>query len=284
MRIRWYLLIFSLSVISFGLQANVLPVVLEQKVHDDYQAFLDGRDPLEINDYSGFKARRSTVEIVLLQQAFALGGMPVELDFFYGPAAERMRRMVMRQDFAMLANTVWLTAVEADKEAFWISDAFIRRGEFEAGLYTVSTRTDLLSDDYQLNISELSAVSSSQWLSDWQTLTELPLTNLVDETQWRTMVEMVGRNRVDFLLAPFQVTDDLSFKSSKYRFYPIPKVKVGLSGSRHFVLSKNYENSEALYKALNRGIAILRQKGTIERALRESGFLNAKVIDWRKIN
>ncbi len=98
------------------------------------------------------------------------------------------------------------------------------------------------------------------------------------------MVEMVGRNRVDFLLAPFQVQEDLSFTSRKFKFFPIRGVKVGLSGSRHFIVSRKYPNGEAIAKALDRGISILRQNGTIERALRECGFFNEHVVGWQKIN
>lgn len=98
------------------------------------------------------------------------------------------------------------------------------------------------------------------------------------------MVDMVGRHRVDFLLAPFQVSDDLSFTTRGFQFYPIPKVKIGLTGSRHFILSRQFPESEKLAQALNQGIAILRQKGTIERALIECGFINTKVSSWSKIN
>jgi len=76
MRLLLILLLFSSQ--SFAL---VLPVVVEEKVLKDYQAFVNDRDPLTIDDFTGPKARRSTVEIVLLQQAFMLGGVPVTLEF-----------------------------------------------------------------------------------------------------------------------------------------------------------------------------------------------------------
>ncbi|ARN67639.1 TPA: hypothetical protein RQL27_000997 [Vibrio vulnificus] len=279
MRLLLILLLFSSQ--SFAL---VLPVVVEEKVLKDYQAFVNDRDPLTIGDFTGPKARRSTVEIVLLQQAFMLGGVPVTLEFHTAPVAERIRRMSMLPDYAMAANTIWDSAVGGDGDRLWVSDAVIRQGEFEAGLYTVSTREDLLNAQQPIHIDQLSAVSSSQWVSDWNTLQALPLSNLLNVADWGNMVDMVGRHRVDFLLAPFQVSDDLSFTTRGFQFYPIPKVKIGLTGSRHFILSRQFPESEKLAQALNQGIAILRQKGTIERALIECGFINTKVSSWSKIN
>ncbi|WP_367989357.1 hypothetical protein AB2S62_19145 [Vibrio sp. NTOU-M3] len=273
-----------LLLISTQALAVVLPVVIEKKVHEDYVEFVGDRDPLTINQFGGIKARRSTVEIVLLQQAFALGGLPVELQFHIAPGAERMRRMVMLHGYAMAANTVWDSVANDTKDLLWVSAPVIRHGEFEAGLYTVGTRYDLLDEKYRIDIEKLAAVSSSQWVSDWNTLSELPLTNLINVTDWRSMVEMVVHNRVDFLLAPFQGSKDLSFEARGYRFLPIEGVKLGLSGSRHFILSRSFPNSERLAEVLDRGINILRQKGTIVRALQECGFFNAQVTGWRKLN
>lgn len=284
MRSLLLLLLFPLLIFPAAVLATEVPVVVEEKVYNDYIEFLDGRDPLEIRDFTGPKARRSTIEIVLIQQAFSLGDMPVTFKFEFAPGAERMRRMVLLHGYAMQVNTVWRTAVSENSDDLWISQPFIRDTEFEAGLYTIATREDLLKSGDQIQLEMLKAVSSSHWISDWNTLKELPLKDIVDVPEWRTMVNMVAYKRVDFLLAPFQVTDDLSFTSRDYHFKPIEGVKLGLRGSRHFIISKNYPNSEALNNALNRGLSVLRQSGTIERALKESGFLNSQVAGWTKLN
>ena len=49
-------------------------VLVPNDVAADYEAFLDGRDPQTITDFSGPFARRDVVEVVVTQQALARGG------------------------------------------------------------------------------------------------------------------------------------------------------------------------------------------------------------------
>ena len=58
-----------------------LIIVIPGDVKRDYELFVSGRDPLEIKDYSGLGSRRDVVEVVLIQQALALGGITEPIRF-----------------------------------------------------------------------------------------------------------------------------------------------------------------------------------------------------------
>jgi len=115
-------------------------------------------------------------------------------------------------------------------------------------------------------------------------LENLKLKKLINTTKWKFIVRMVSIKRGDFLLASFQNTEDLSFFSEGIKLVPIQGLKVGLQGSRHFAISKNYPKSKELFKALNKGMKILRKEGIIKKAYEQSGFFNEKVKNWKKLN
>lgn len=113
---------------------------------------------------------------------------------------------------------------------------------------------------------------------------DLKLKKLINTTKWKFIVRMVDAKRGDFLLAPFQSTKDLSFVTEGVKLVPIQNLKVGLNGSRHFGISKNYKNSKEIFEALNKGIKILRKEGIIKKAYEQSGFFNENVKHWKKLN
>jgi hypothetical protein len=112
----------------------------------------------------------------------------------------------------------------------------------------------------------------------------MELKGLMNVSKWILMPRIVKANRADFTLAPFQETKDLSLKSESIKLMPIKNVKVALRGSRHYLVSKRYNESKNLFKALQKGITILKEKGIFKKAYREFGFINEKTKNWKVIN
>lgn len=98
------------------------------------------------------------------------------------------------------------------------------------------------------------------------------------------MVRNVDQKRSDFLLAPFQPTKDMLLSVGDTLLKPIPGMKVGLVGSRHFAVSKHHPLGKAIFEALTKGLRILRSNGIIEKAYRESGFFNQTAMGWKRID
>ncbi len=277
-------LVLCAVLLSFNLTAEPVRLLVEKSIHISYTKFLNGRDPLSITDYSGPFSRRGVVELVLLQQALHLGGLKTNFVFDYGPNYGRIIKQVRVGANVMAANSAWYSELVGYPDELFISDAVIKDGEFEAGFYTLSTNLKALSVKEVSDFSTMSAVSNKQWTADWETLSELKLKNLYNVVKWKSMVGMVIGGRADFLLAPFQVTPDLSFISRDTVFVPIPHIKLGLRGSRHFVLSRRHPDAERVKQALEKGLTEMLAQGTFRRAYTEAGFFNPKVKDWKKLN
>lgn len=274
-------LLFTINLYSSSIK---LDIIIEENVLKDYKKFMQNKSPLDIQEFKYHTSRRSVVELVLFQQALFLGGdYKVELNFIISPTYLRELQQLKQAKGISTGTSLWLYDLEKLKDFVYISNPLIRNNEFEAGFYTIESNKKALNAKSLEDIQQLIAISNKYWVPDWKTLERIKPKKLIHEIKWKYMTRMVSIKRGDFLLAPFQVTNDLSFKTEDIKFIPINGLKVGLEGSRHFAIAKNYPNSKEIFKALNRGIKILRKSGIIEKAYKQSGFFNEKVKDWRKL-
>ncbi|WP_051304816.1 hypothetical protein [Chitinilyticum litopenaei] len=263
-------------------------ILTQQDVYSDYLKFLKGRDPLSLTRFDGEHSRRDVVELVLVQQALKLGGNTRAIKLVTVNATSdsynRYLKEISTGNAALGGNSVWEVDLKPLADKVYISEPAIRQGEFHAGLYTIPGNSRALAASDRAAVQKLTAVVADSWKPDIATLESIPIKNLLKTHSWDSMIGMVSKQRADVVLAPFQPTPDLSFEAGSQKFVPVPNVKVGLQGSRHFFVSRSYSGSATLAKALNSGLDILRNNGTIERAYRESGFFNARTAGWKLIN
>ena len=279
-----FIFLFCFFSIVQAQSTKTIKVVIEQGVLRDYKIFIKDKNPLEVNNFKEKGTRRSVVELVLLQQALHKGGYEVNIEFMTSPTSSRELLQIKDASAITAATSLWLHNLETISDFIYISDPLIRNEEFEAGLYTVHTNKKVLSMKTIEEIQTLTAISNKNWIPDWHTLEELKLKKVLHTLKWKSMTRMINANRGDFLLAEFQSTPDLSFKTEDIKFLPIPNLKVGLKGSRHFAISKKYKDSKKIFLALNKGLKILRKEGKIKKAYIESSFFNVKVKHWKKLN
>ena len=284
----WLLVVFCLSLSPFhawsvSQKADQLIVVLPADVKADYELYIAGRNPLTMTTYEGVGARRDVVEVVLVQQALKLGGINTPVRFITADSHARIIKQVLAGRAVLAGNSIWLDLLTNSEELLYVSTPIIDNGEFEAGLYTIESNKTALKAKGMDEIRGLIAVSSKAWIIDWQTLNAMKMRKLINTVKWSSMVKMVNIGRADFLLAPFQPTDDMSFEPEGVKLIPIPNLKIGLQGSRHFAISKRHPHGKEVSEAIDKGIAILKQKGLVQQAYQDSGFFNTKVKDWQKL-
>ncbi|USD68052.1 hypothetical protein [Vibrio sp. SCSIO 43136] len=260
--------------------AHGLEVLVERGAYEAYLKFIGERDPLTITEYSGPHARRTTVELVLVQQALVLGGLNDPVEFVFAPNAGRLYQNLQNGTQVMLGNSVWKASMASAVDKVMLSPAIISDGEYEVGMYTIESNGKALAANSLSDVQQLRAVSSRAWHSDWATLSAMQLNLLHSTVKWSSMKKMVATGRIDFLLAPFQSSGDLSFVAQDIRYVPIPGLKLGLRGSRHFVVSQQHPDYEKVSMALQKGVSLLKQEGRFRKAFEQSGFFNDAVRDW----
>ncbi|MDC8772546.1 type 2 periplasmic-binding domain-containing protein [Roseateles albus] len=249
----------------------------------DYRRYIGAADPVLLSDFSGPGTRRDVVEMVLVQQALALGAWPERVVFSSMPSDARLLREITAGRLLCSCTSYWLDDILQAGKDLRASEPLVLPGEFEAGIYVLPSNARALAAESLNDVRQLSGVSNRSWVLDWKTLEQLGIFQRQHVAQWEAMPKMVAAGRVDFLLAPFQATPDLSLHVGNVRLIPIPNLKIGIQGSRHFIVSGKHPRSADLLASLNRGLAQLRQTGTIRKAYTESGFFNARVGKWTKL-
>lgn len=259
-----------------------LTIAAPEDVIRDYHLFLNGKSPQHIQSFKGEKSRRDVVELVLVQQAIALGGFTGKIKIIDAPSDARINEMMKNGQADISGTSYWKEDVNPENQI--ASDIVIKQGQFEAGFYTSPKNTKALSAKDLIDLQKLIAISNQDWKPDWNALQALRLKHLEHVVLWESMVKMVDKGRGDFTLAPFQQTKDMSLESNGVKLIPIPKLKIALSGNRSYLVSKNGIIGQEILPLLNKGIKELQKKKVFEKAYRESGFFNPRVRNWKRVN
>jgi ABC-type amino acid transport substrate-binding protein len=184
-------------------------------------------------------------------------------------------------DVTMTAETIWLT--EINSSAFFISDPVVARGEFEEGFFVKPDDVAIKKVKTLDELRKYRAVSNENWIHDWMALKDMKIDAVSSPTQ-EQIFKMIYARHADFTMQNFTTAKDLGIEVGGIYLVPIPGIKIAFMESRHFVISKKAPDAEKLYKALQSGLKKMRSNGTIKRALVESGFLNLRVKNWKKLN
>ncbi len=278
----FWLIVTCLGLSSLPLQADEpIIIAVNEDILPDYHRFLNNRAPLSIHEYKGNGARRDVVELVLLMQALKLGGFKPEVELRAEQSYLRTLRDIAEGRFITSAGLAWKADIDALPHAYFTSRPLIKQGEFTVGLYTSLNNQKAFNSITPKLLMELNVVTNSQWKSDVQTLKDLGFKQISYSPNWVNMARMIEANRADITLAPFQSTPNMSVAVGDVTLYPIKDIKVAISGSRHWPVSRKHPQGETFYRALERGLAQLDAKGIIHKAYRECGFFHPEVRNWK---
>lgn len=273
------LCLFSLLPTVFAAPVTIL---VPPDVWADYQTLVDGRDPLEITDFSGPGSRRDVVEVILMQQALDRSGADFELRFETEADYSKTLEALVDGRAIASATSAWRSDLSERWEDLYITTAVIEHGQFEAGFYTPVDNIDALEASTDSELRRLKGVSSRNWVIDWQTLNAFGARVSHADT-WGDMVSSVLNGQQDYLLAPFQQTEGLALTLNEGTLVPIPGVKIGLTGSRHFAISRSHPDGSYFNASLHLGLMRLKKAGVVIQAYEDAGFINREVKDWRPV-
>lgn len=274
-------LLCLLALLPSALAAPVT-ILVPPDVWADYQTLLDGRDPLEITDFSGPGSRRDVVEVILMQQALDRSGADFELRFETEADYAKTLEALVEGTAIASATSAWRNDLAERWEELYITTAVIEQGQFEAGFYTPAGNQSALEAETDTELRRLKGVSSRNWVIDWQTLNAFGARVSHADT-WGEMVDSVFSGQQDYLLAPFQQTEGLVLSLDQGTLVPIPGVKIGLTGSRHFAISRAHPEGSYFNASLHLGLMRLKKAGVVTQAYEDAGFINRQVKDWRPV-
>lgn len=274
---------------SSSASAQPAPVVIlvPPTVLESANTFLrPDETPETFTDFSRAGSYRDLIDYLLLRRALVLGGntLPVVVEPWLDVSYDRMVLRLRSGHAAVFSNGIWREDIPANDLQLKISSPLLRFGEMEAGIYMSPQNSKLHSTKTLGDVQKLSAVSSKQWRPDWDALQQLGLVKLHDNVHWESMMKMVHTRRVDFMLIGFSAREDLSYQALGITLLPVQGVKVQLAGSRGWIVSMTHPAGADAYRAIEKGLAILREQEVIARAYRAAGVINDRVADWKVLN
>ncbi len=264
-------------------QAEDILIYIRDDVYDDYLKFVDGRDVLTIESFSGKSIRRDVVDMIIAQQALKLGGFNHTFKYASGKLNFRNTKMLELGKLLISFDSYWLADATPLGKNIHISAPVIRQGEYIAGIYTTPKNKALLAIKQLSDLKKFTAVSTPKWRTDWKTLQSLPLKELIQEDEWLSQARMVNLGWIDFILMAFNSTPDQSFIMDKIHLVPVKGIGIELKDSRHFVISSKHPHGKDALRAINRGLKKLRKEKRIAQAYSQAGFFinqdNIKILN-----
>jgi hypothetical protein len=261
-----------------------IPITVETDVYHYAQALIGDKKIVNIENFSGPNSHRDVVEFILVQKALALGGSTLDFTFTLGNYDARNIKLLQSGLLLISFDSLWLSHVSKLTEEVYISAPVIKRGEYLAGVYTSTNNNKALSTKNLADLKKLSIISNKNWHVDWKTILQIAPKSITHDEEWLSMAKLVSLQWIDVMLAPFSNGPPFIYKDDGYEITAIEGIKVALNDSRHFVVSKKHPKGKETFIALQKGLTILRQRGTITKAFQESGFFNKHVKNWSVIN
>lgn len=263
-----------------------LSVAISRTTLDSYRAMLSqsNLDPLEIKSFDN-GPRRAEVELVLAVQAIALGGLEPTVSFQTTPNVGRETHEVAAGR-ALIASQAYNRATFETPQyvdSVYRSSPFIRLGEFQKGFYAPAGHPIHKAR----TVAELNAYTGAiglHWNQDAETLVALGITNFIRTPLFESIPEMIKSGRADYVPLAFTNNENMQIVFGDQTFVPVPGLKFALLETRHLMVSRNHPDGERVFEALERGLATMRQRGTITRAYRECGFIQPKTDSWTLLN
>ena len=270
--IGWLFLLLSTFHV-YGNDNKSVVIFIRDDVYDDYSRFLNGRKPIEVKDFSGAYIRRDVVDMIIAQQALSLGGFTKPFRYHKGNVNYRNTKLLEDGQLLLSFDSVWSVDAKQLAESVYISDPVIRNGEYFAGIFTSPNNKKVLKVKQLADFKQLTAVSTPRWQTDWQTLSDLPLKELLREDEWLGQVRTVSMQWVDFMMMPLMPSLNNRYSLENIELVAVPNLVLQLNDSRHFIISKSHPDGKAAFAAIQKGLSQLRKTGAIEKAYREAGFI-----------
>ena len=223
---------------------------------------------------------RQQMSFLIFCRAVQIGGVQATFTFKSYPNYARTLAEVKRGSFMVMNAAPW--QADGQNENLYQSAAVLKNGMFVKGVYTRADHPELHAIKERDDWRKFTAVSNDNWLLDWNVLIDMGV-GTTSVGNYVMMARMVHNSRADFMLASFPSNPDLTQTIGGVELVPVQGIKVNLPASRHFVMSKNVENSGVVFEALGTGLRVLEGKGLVDQGYANAGYPNPNVNEWNTL-
>lgn len=198
------LLLIFILVLPYTVCAHqVIYVAGIKSTKANYDKMLEekGGDSLKITDYYSSYVSRPVISLIIIRQALKAGGMNVEISFRPFPNFSRAIGEVKRGKALILASDIW--EEQFDDEVYKTAP-FIRKGEFEKGIYT-SADSELLDKPMDLpRLLKSKPLTCMSWQVDLSVLHKMGFGKIETAPNYSLLFKMMSKKGPTSLFLNFQ--------------------------------------------------------------------------------
>ena len=245
-------------------------------------------DPLKVTpDLPAGQFDRTAVEMVIAVRALRLGGVDNPISFVNTGNARRAVEEVLCGNAVMTGQQLD-TSVLNDRQNIadlYLSDPVTPAGKFHKLFYCLPENKKVLA---ARSVEELNragrGIIGTVWDNDRKVLGDMGITNLIQAPTFPCLIKMILAGRADWI--PMEASNKPGMERSMEgsRFVPVPGIRFSLIESRHFMVSRNHPDGEAVFNALQAGLRKLRSQGFIRAMLDATGFHETDRLGWKTLN
>lgn len=251
-----------------------------------YNDFLAGRDPKNLDKFTGEGLSRHTLELIIFQRALHEGGCGCEVIYEpWGAVTSHARQIAEVRAGRRISNPVagFGNDPRYDDEIL-LSEPILHAKDFSVGLYTHFERQDVLSVQDPAEVRRLRFTASASWLVDVAVIEAYGF-KFVPADSWSSAIRMITVNRADIMMQPMSNESDFGMvvNDEGDKFFPIPGIKLNFHADRRFFVSEKHADGAEFLDVLNRGISKLETSGFLKRGHIAAGVIDQRIKDWTEI-
>lgn len=243
--------------------------------------------PLTRNALPSQIKTRCIASLMILKNALMLGGIDAQFSFLKTPNVRRQEDELLKGNAVVSSHLFTKSSIELSKykDNFYTSDAVIKDGEFEKGIFCLpgneKVRNVKTIEDLKKAGKPLIGI---HWATECQTLDDLGIKEIAKGPTTDCLFRMLKAGRADWIPLGFHNSKDLSISRDGITLVPVKGVKFSLNESRHFIVAKGHPDGEKVFNALQKGIKEMRKNGLIKELLTKGGFHCRATKDWKILN
>jgi len=272
-------LIFSLAVNG----AMIIKVTGNRTLEREYLAFEAKRTkPVEqLTQLTSEHNSQMVSNLVIIKQALYFGGLDIAFEFVPAHNVKHSMRLVAEGSALIASNIPFASSIDVN---VFQSSSILGHGGFIKGVYGLASNKELMKVSSLKELQAFSVITNATWRVDISTLEALKPKAIYFTPLLSSMVRQIKYRRVDFILLKLNLDEAITSKLVDVKLTRVPGVGIELIGTRHIIVSKKHPDGEKTYKALEKGLAVMRAKGLIRQFYQDVGTLpkngeNIKVLN-----
>jgi len=248
------------------------------------------KQKINVNNLSdaGIKgATRGFIQLIIIKQALYKGGLDVDFEFIEAPNEQRSNVLISEGKTVISHHLLPQTSQPSNT---FKSTVIMESRTLKKGIYGLSTNKTLMNVKSIEDLKPLKGVLMSSWPTDIKTLENAGITQLALVPKYQNIFTRIAHRGTDYTLLEHPYFHGKSYKNiliqhmKNIKLFPVPNIVIAMEDSRHFYVSKKHTDGKRIFTALEKGLKIMKDEGTIKKYFQQINVIRKDLDDYKVLN